>query len=379
MDSFQKTKKLTLRHLIIDEEKKIGLQFYPDKVIQALVKGLPDVKWSAKDQMVIVPNNKANLTTIFNVFKGVCWVDCKYFFANRPLHKGALSLNIDHFRNRPLKQGWRYCPESYYEKLELKKYAYNTAKVYISHFEKFINHFNNHKSLQAIDERSIRDYLKILVKENRSSSYLNLSINAIKFYYEIVENMPQRFYEIERPHKTEKLPEVLSKQQVTAILNQTRNIKHRCLLGLMYSSGLRISELLNLKPTDILSDRMAVLVRDGKGGKDRLTILGKTMLSDLRLYFKEYRPKEYLFEGPTGNKYSSTSVSKLLKQASKDAGLQQRVYPHMLRHSFATHLLENGTDLRYIQTLLGHRSSKTTEIYTHVAINVLTSIKNLLD
>ncbi|WP_205618015.1 tyrosine-type recombinase/integrase [Tenacibaculum ovolyticum] len=147
----------------------------------------------------------------------------------------------------------------------------------------------------------------------------------------------------------------------------------------MYSAGFRRSELLNLKITDIDSKRMVINVKDTKGNKERLTILSKTILTDLRVYFIKWKPKKYLFEGTNYTKYSASSVLKTVKSAALKANIRKTVTPHMLRHSFATHLLENGTDLRYIQVLLGHSSSKTTEIYTHVAINNLKTIKSPLD
>ena len=147
----------------------------------------------------------------------------------------------------------------------------------------------------------------------------------------------------------------------------------------MYSSGLRIGELLALKLEDIDSKRMLVRVNLGKGKRDRLTLLSDKVLIDLRIYFKEYRPKNWLFESPGGQALSSSSVRKIIKKAANIAGIKKHINPHMLRHSFATHLLEAGTDLRYIQTLLGHKSSKTTEIYTHVATNTFISIKSPLD
>lgn len=191
--------------------------------------------------------------------------------------------------------------------------------------------------------------------------------------------MPNRFYEIERPAKKEKLPEILSKEEVKKLINQPKNSKHKCILALLYSAGLRRNELLNLKISDIDSDRMVIRVQGGKGGKDRYTLLSKDLLTDLRYYFRLYRPKVWLFEGAGGGKYSGTSVLKIVKKAAEKAKIGKKVVPHTLRHSFATHLLEAGTDLRYIQTLLGHGSSKTTEIYTHVATNVLTTIQNPLD
>ncbi len=176
-----------------------------------------------------------------------------------------------------------------------------------------------------------------------------------------------------------KLPKVLSKSEVKRMIENTENIKHKCILALLYSTGLRRSELLSLRLMDIDSERMVINIKGAKGKKDRISLLSNDMLKMLREYYKKYTPKEYLFEGANGKQYSETSVSKILKNAAKRAGIRKNVTPHMLRHSFDTHLLEQGTDLRYIQELLGHKSSKTTEIYTHISIKAIENIKNPLD
>jgi integrase/recombinase XerD len=176
--------------------------------------------------------------------------------------------------------------------------------------------------------------------------------------------MPNRFYSIERPRKREILPKVISLEEVQSIIKNTNNIKHRCIVSLLYSAGLRRSELLNLKMEDIDSKRMVITVKNGKGNKDRQTILSESVLKDLRKYFLEWKPKIYLFESPEGNPYSPESIVKIIKNAARKANIKKNITPHMLRHSFATHLLENGTDLRYIQVLLEHSSTRTTEIYT---------------
>lgn len=369
---------ITLKHLLINEQKMTGLQFYADKVIQALVKKLPNPRWSEEYQMAYVVNTKQNLDTIFKTFRGVAWVNGQFFFRNRPVSAKNRELNVDYFRKRELPEGYQRCPEEYLQKLELRKYATNTARTYIGLFEGFINYYKD-QDLISLDENDIRIYLQHLVQQQKSDSYLNQAVNAIKFYYEVVMGMPNRFYSIERPRKKERLPEVLSKEEVLAIIRHTNNIKHQCIVSLLYSAGLRRGELLNLKLTDVDSERMLIRVENGKGGKDRYTLLSKTLLQDLRQYYRVWKPKEYLFEGQSGGKYSGRSVGQLLAQAAQRAGIRKRVTPHMLRHSFATHLLENGTDLRYIQSLLGHSSSKTTEIYTHVAVNSFKSIKNPLD
>ena len=162
------------------------------------------------------------------------------------------------------------------------------------------------------------------------------------------------------------------------LMEHTNNIKHKCIVGLLYSSGLRRGELLNLLVTDIDSKRMMVHIKNAKGNKDRYSILSPSILDDLKVYYKEHRPTNYLFESPKGDRYSGTSVLNIVEMAAKKAGIARKVTPHMLRHSFATHLLENGTDIRHIQLLLGHSSTKTTEIYTHVANRSFMDIKDLL-
>lgn len=374
----RQSKNITLRHLLINQKKCIGLKFYPDKVIQTLVKQLPEIKWSNAFSMAYVPNNEDNLTLIFKTFKGVAWVNCDSFFHNNLRELNEEAPEIDFYRKRKLTTGYRPCPEDFFKKLEVRKYSLNTARSYISHFEKFINHYKDSELLE-ISEQEINNYLSYLVQQGISDSYINQSINSIKFYYEMVLGMPNRFYSVERPMKKEKLPEVLSKTKVLAMIDATRNIKHRCIIKLLYSTGLRRAELINLKIEDIDSDRMLIKVQEGKGKKDRLTLLGESMLNDLRKYYKEYKPEVYLFEGPRGNKYSATSICKIIRRAAAKVGVKKRITPHMLRHSFATHMLEAGVDLRYIQTLLGHNSSRTTEIYTHVAVEGIKNIKNLID
>ncbi|WP_239023019.1 tyrosine-type recombinase/integrase [Pontibacter mangrovi] len=185
--------------------------------------------------------------------------------------------------------------------------------------------------------------------------------------------------QVERPEKADRLPTVLSKQEVQRILSATANLKHRCLLQLLYAGGLRIGEVINLKITDVQSERNLLLIRGGKGKKDRTTLLSQKLLESLRAYYREYRPKVWLFEGQYGGQYTTDSIRNVFKGCVQKAGLQKKVTPHSLRHSFATHLLEQGTNLRYIQSLLGHKSSKTTEIYTHITSHGLESIVSPLD
>ena len=374
----QTTQTITLKHLLIKEEKQIGIKFYPNKMVQTIVKGLPEVKWSDKFGMAYLKNNPENLNLIFEVFKGIAWINCVHFFPKNKTKSNNSPVKVNDFRKRVLPTNYRACPETYLQKLELKQYALNTAKTYIHLFEVFINYYKN-KDLNSINENDIRAYMQLLVQQQKSHSYLNQMINSIKFYYEVVMEMPNRFYSIERPLKRETLPKVISLEEVQLIINNTNNIKHRCIVSLLYSAGLRRNELLNLKFEDIDSSRMVITVRHGKGNKDRLTILSPSVLVDLRKYYKEWKPKTYLFESPKGEKYSPASIIKIIKRAAKKGHIYKNITPHMLRHSFATHLLENGTDLRYIQVLLGHNSTRTTEIYTRVAINNIKAIKSPIE
>lgn len=371
-------KSITLKHLLINKQQCIGFQFNADKVIEALIEQLPDPKWSREFRMAYILNTKSNVKLIFEKFRGTAWVNCNYFFQDRVINHDNEDINVDWFRKRKKKENFRQCPEEYLQKLELKKYANSTVKSYVSLFEAFINYYKDIE-LVSLNENDVRRYLQKLIKEERSNSYINLTVNSIKFYYEIVLGMPNRFYSVERPRKEFKLPKVLSKEEVLSIIEHTNNIKHRCIVSLLYSAGLRRSELLNLKLEDIDSKRMVIKVKQAKGNKDRYTVLNKSVLEDISIYLKAFYPEVYIFEGQyPGKKYSASSVLKIVVSSAQKAGIKEHVNPHMLRHSFATHLLESGVDLRCIQLLLGHNSTKTTEIYTHVAINTFTDIKDLL-
>lgn len=263
----------------------------------------------------------------------------------------------------------------YKELLDLKQYAANTKKIYCSYFKQFINYFEN-EELDDLTTSQINEYLlELIKKKNVSISQQNQRINAIKFYYEKVRGREKQHFTLHRPRKEKKLPKVLSKKEVEKIINACNNIKHKCILMAIYSAGLRRSEVINLKINDIDSDRMLINVIASKGKQDRVSLLSERLLCLLRKYYKKYKPKEFLFEGLNGGKYSATSVANVIKKAAQKAGIKKNVTPHMLRHSFATHLLENGTSLRYIQELLGHKSSQTTEIYTHVSNKGITNIK----
>jgi len=270
-------------------------------------------------------------------------------------------------------------PGGYLETLEQKKYSLNTIKTYTSYFCDFQRYFAN-KDPDRISKEEINSYILHLIREKDiSTSQQNQRINAIKFYYEKVLGSEREYYEIKRPRKETKLPTVLSKEEVTLLFDVTDNLKHKCILMTIYSGGLRRNELINLRTEDIDSKRNLIKIRSSKGNKDRYTLLSEKLLILLREYYRRYRPVEWLFEGQDGGRYGATSIEKIFRKAAKKAGIRKYVTPHSLRHSFATHLLEQGISLRYIQEILGHSSSKTTEIYTHVATNEIGKIQNPLD
>jgi site-specific recombinase XerD len=276
-------------------------------------------------------------------------------------------------------QNYRKCPAAMVNKLTELRYSPNTIKTYCSLFEELINYYPT-EDIDKIDELKIVAFCRYLVTDRKvSASYQNQAINAIKFYYERALGGKRKFYFIERPTKEKTLPVVLNTDEVTRLLNVTLNLKHKTILAVIYSAGLRISECINLKITDIDSKRMQIRVEQSKGKKDRYTLLSAKTLILLRDYFKTYQPKFYLFESPSREEYSTSSIQSIFRAACSKAKINKKATVHTLRHSFATHLLENGTDLRYIQSLLGHESSKTTEIYTHITTKGIEMIKSPID
>ena len=363
---------ITLRHLMINGNKCIGMQFYHSIMIEALIRTLESPKWSQQYNMVYIANTPDNVYAIFRIFKGSAWVNCRYFYKNKPVFSNAKAVDLSSLKKQPT-ESKEPCPAEYLELLETKRYSLSTARMYTSLFSEFLHYFKG-KPLNEINEVDIKQYMHGIVKQGKSLSHQNQVINSIKFYYEQVLDMPQRFYEISRPRKERKLPSVLSEQEILKVISVTTNLKHKAIVVTIYSCGLRLSELLNLKITDVQSDRHLLLIRDAKGNKDRNTILSDTTIALLRKYYAAYKPKEYLFEGLNGGQYSCKSVQSIVKHSLRLANIKKSASTHTLRHSFATHLLENGTDLRYIQTLLGHSSPKTTEIYAHVSTKGLRDV-----
>jgi site-specific recombinase XerD len=280
---------------------------------------------------------------------------------------------------------YKSCPIEFMEFMQLHNYSQSTFVTYHNLVLRYINTFKASSLWQVncFGVNEIDGYHKQWMQKNApSSSLVNQSVNAIKLYYKVVGKKEVDLSEIHRPLKYRGLPNIYSREEVQRILNCIKNPKHKAMIFLIYSAGLRVSELLNMQVADILFDRKMVFIRKSKGRKDRYTTLAERAFGLLKEYIQNAKPTKYLFEGQYGERYSSTSVRNILAQAKKQAGVNTPGAVHTLRHSFATHLLENGTDLRYIQELLGHQSSKTTEIYTHVStlnISQITSPGDLIN
>lgn len=260
-----------------------------------------------------------------------------------------------------------------------RRYSPRTIEVYTSLVSSFLTVLKNRNAADLTDEDIGRYITKFYVKVGHSRSYQNQAVNALKLFYRVEYNREIGEVVSLRPKSEHKLPNVLSQKEVQEILRYFTNSKHKTIFYLIYSGGLRISEVTSLKLKDIDSKRGVIRIIESKGAKDREVPLSKKALEQLRLYYKEYRPSEYLFEGQFGGPYSTRSIQTLFRKALKESGIKKKATVHTLRHSYATHLLENGTDLRIIQELLGHKSSKTTELYTHVSRQTKQRIPNPLD
>jgi site-specific recombinase XerD len=267
----------------------------------------------------------------------------------------------------------------YVKTLQIKAYSPATIHNYKQEFLKLLLLLGP-RFVGELTPDQVKSYLYWLItKKEYGESHANTAVNAIKFYFEKVLMQPRVVYDLPRPKKPLLLPKVIGKQGVSGIIKGTENQKHRAMLMLAYSAGLRVSEIVGLKLSDIDSCRMCINLRRAKGKKDRIVPLSPVLLEQLRNYYRAYRPKDWLFEGVEGRQYSKRSVQQVFKDAKKAAGIRQPGGIHTLRHSYATHLLESGTDIRFIKELLGHESLLTTMRYTHVSLRHISQIRSPLD
>jgi len=357
------------------KENQILIGFNHDWVLIDVVKHLPKAKWSATLKSWYIKNNPENLKLIYSVFKGHAYVNGNQLFTE----KITRDLPSTTKRKRSLTDENRALLNNFYKYLLGKRYSKSTVGTYSFFVADFIE-FNNKKDINSLTIKDVNHFIEtVFIQRNYSISSQRQFISAIKqfilFYPETgISNLV-----LTRPKKSRKLPIVLSQNEIIDLIRHTQNLKHRAIIAIIYSCGLRISELLKLKLIDINIDRKQLIIQNSKGRKDRYVSLAESFLPLLSNYFYTYTPKVYFVEGQKGGMYSAESVRQFLKRACKAAQIHKPVTPHTLRHSYATHLLENGVDLRYIQELLGHAKPETTMIYTHVSRKDLLQISNPLD
>jgi integrase/recombinase XerD len=355
-------------------EDKIHIKIPYDAELIAGMKTIKEAKWQPSEKAWILPNDKALVDILFRTFKGIAWIHLR-----KNTEKKVSIQKVEEKIPKKVK------PENpviadFIAYLNSKRYSENTVETYSDALKTFFR-FLSGKAIAAIENSDvIRFNNEYILKNGYSVSYQNQVINAIKLFFDKIKNKKLEIEKLHRPKSERKLPSVLSKEEVKKILDAPHNLKHRAMLSLIYACGLRRSELLNLKLNDIHRERMILIIRQSKGKKDRIVPISEKLLEMLTNYWKIFKPGTWLFEGQeAGQMYSEKSLENVLKQSVRKAGITKPVSLHWLRHSYATHLLENGTDLRYIQELLGHSSSKTTEIYTHVSTKNIQKIKSPFD
>ncbi|MCG1037065.1 site-specific tyrosine recombinase/integron integrase [Polaribacter sargassicola] len=362
-------KKLPTIFLERKEYKKIPVLLvkfdYNNNLIN-LIRKIPDATWSRTLKSWYFKDNKENLDLVLKTFKAITNID-----------SSKLSQKNNFKRN--LTEDQKQLLNNFYLYLKGKRYSQSTIQTYTFFVADFIN-FNTKTILEELTNRHVELFIeRVFIERNYSVSSQRQFISALKIFINFYPSTKINDLVLERPKKSRKLPNVLSQEEILEIIRCTQNLKHKAILALIYSCGLRISELINLKLVDFHIERKQLIIKNGKGRKDRYVSLADSFLPLLSNYYHSYKPKNYFVEGLNGGKYSTESVRQFLRKSCKKAGIKKVVTPHTLRHSYATHLLENGVDIRYIQSLLGHSKPETTMIYTHVKRKDLMQIQNPLD
>jgi integrase/recombinase XerD len=368
-------------------EECIGIVNSLDIDLSYQIKKVTGVRWSSQHRCWYVLLKRDNYLKIKQAFTGKAILDTTHLelyldqrksivpVTNDKISKARALALIEH----PLNGENLLAFKKFQNMLVLKGYSPNTFRTYSNEFHILLRVLHS-IPVAALTREHIHAYLLWLIKHKQySEAHTHTAINAIKFYFEKVEGRGTEFYDLPRPKKIQKLPDVLAEEEVVSIIQKTTNLKHRAILMTSYSAGLRVSELVSLKISDIDSKRMMLHVRAAKGKKDRMVPLSTKLLETLRDYYKLYKPKDYLFEGERGGPYAARSAQMVLFAAKRKAGITKKGSIHMLRHSYATHLLEAGIDIRYIQSFLGHNSLQTTMIYTHVGKLKIEGIQSPLD
>ena len=328
-----------------DGRLRVVLPYAPERVDK--IKTIPGRRWDAEQKHWTVPATTGMVEQLVSLFTGD-------------------EIRVDLALHRDWDTIERILTAVENE-LTLRRYSPKTHEAYLGHLRRFLDHFG--RATETLTGGELKAYFLDLVHNGISHSYQNQAISAVKFLYRHVLKRPEILTDLPRPvRKKKSLPAVLSRGEVRRLFQAVDNLKHRAILLVIYAGGLRVSEAARLKVSDVDGERKQVFVRSGKGDKDRYTVIGEAALEALREYWRVYRPHDWLFPGARPDKYiSPRAIEKAFRRARDEAGIRKDATVHTLRHSFATHLLEDGVDVRYIQELLGHEDVRTTQRYTHVS------------
>ncbi len=355
-----------------------------DEEYNKIVKNIPGIKWNEREKCWYLKLTWPNLSLVFVHLKNKYWINKEQAYA--VLREGD---KRNRSRKDVVKSERTELPElsaemkarigKFREWMDAKRYSVNTTENYIRSLEIYYR-FNSPKTPEELANDDLVNFNNNYILANKLSfSYQNTFVNGLKLFLRH-QNIRGEQADLERPRRTHHLPNILSIEEVKLLLDKTRNVKHKAMLAIIYECGLRCGELLSLMPADIQRSRLMLHIHMAKGNKDRLVPISPKLLAFLERYWKLFQPKIWLFEGANpGDHYSERSLQQVLKRSLALAGIKKRVTLHTLRHCYATHHLEAGTDIRYIQHLLGHKSPKTTQIYTHVSNDALKRLKSLLD
>jgi len=400
---------IILKPIVHRQQECIGIYFSNEPVLNKAAKNINGSRWTKTHRCWYTLLNRANYQTITTAFEGLGLTDntaLKTYLAEKKKNASTVAMVREQtdavkanktfsrqntqtakptaIKNTPeIQQVNLQVMATMRQQLILKAYSPSTIKTYLNEMSQLLQTIGNTSADSLTPEHLKRYFIYCLEKLKLTENTLHSRINALKFYYEQVLGREKFFWEIPRPKKHEQLPKVLGENEIGRMFNALANIKHKAILFTAYSAGLRVSEVVNLKIKDVDSERMQLFIEKAKGKKDRYVGLGILLLDVLRAYIKNCHPfpKIYVFENPQrpGTSYSCRSAQQIFQTAKEKAMINKEVGIHSLRHSFATHLLEKGIDIRYIKDLLGHLNIKTTEKYLHVKKETLINIPNVLD
>lgn len=350
-------------------ENLILLRVPQDSELLQRIRFIRGAEWRPGIKKWMVPGGNENYKYLSDILK-----DSGYAFTTREIE--SIYQRRQHHKPRVSREN---VPLPYLNQLKLQNKSPRTIEIYSAFIAQFLHHFRG-LPIGKLPAEEIRKYILQHREEGGySEAYQSQMVSALKSYYRIVFDREFPGDSLPRPQKARSLPKVLSKEEINRMITLTVNQKHRLIILFLYGCGMRVGEVVRLRTRDLESDRRLLMIRRSKGSKDRTVPLPRSLEAVLKAYLKSYRPVEYFIEGVDGKPYSATSIRNIVRGAATRAGIKQQVTPHMLRHSYATHMLERGVDLRYIQDLLGHKSSRTTEIYTHISNRKLDDIGSPLD